>query len=290
MKKFLSILGVFATILLAAVIHVKGYSVSPEHLAEHFKHAFHAGASVVTAASLIVVDENRMRAALQRVQAITAKATGITGNSYIITPGYINSEIVIDNSTTTYNFEVRDLALQSGSAPRKLVRGVKDNDLMFVYDIGLFIDSRQVGKTDVNLLAYPNTTAFTAAGGTIAHLQTFYNAEFSAQVGQTVFVDNYSTRNFNWVPETQQSSSTNLSEWSLKCAVKPFDPYIIISGKADNKILVTTKTFTGFDAAAVTDGYENVLSLFMSAIIVRNGANDLNSFQAALASSPAQQG
>jgi hypothetical protein len=285
MKKILSFAGCMALLLISAVCAAKGYGhVSPEHIADTLKHSFRP--LMAAGPALVTMDDSRMRAALQRVTGLVAKVTGITGNGYIISPGYINSEIVITNANTTYNFEVRDLALQSGSSPRPLVRGVKDNDLAFVYQIGLFVDSRTIGNTNVYPLAYVNNTAFSGSGNTTSHVQVFYNGEFSAQVGQTVFVDNYSTRNFNYQPRTQQSSASNLSDWNIESATKSFDPYLIVSGKSDNKLQVNIKTFSGFAAAATTDNIENVLSLYMSTIIVRNGANDVNTFMTALNAGP----
>lgn len=285
MKKILSFAGFLALCLISAVCSAKGYAhISPEHIGEVIKHSFQA--SVAAGPALVTMDDSRMRAALTRVTNLVSTVTGITKNAYIITPGYINSEIAITNSSTTYQFEVRDLALQSGSAPRPLVRGVKDNDLAFVYQIGLFVDSRTINNTNVYPLAYVNNTVFSGSGNTPSHVQVFYNAEFSAQVGQTVFVDNYSTRNFNFQPRTQQSTGTNLSDWNIEGASKAFDPYLIVSGKADNKLVVNIKTFAGYAAAATTGGVENVLSLYMSTIIVRNGANDINTFMTALGSAP----
>lgn len=282
MKKILSYLSLTALFLVSVVCMVKGDHVSPAHLADALKFSFHPS---VAAVPLVVMDNSRMRSALERVTALASKV----GN-FIIAPGYINSELVIANNTTLYNFEVRDLALQSGSNPRPLVRGVKDNDIAFVYEIGLFIDSRIVNATNVYPIAYPNYQAFTASGATPSSLQAFYNGEFSAQVGQTVFVENYSTRNFEFVPRTQQSSSTNLSEWSVETATKFFDPYLIVSGKSDNRLAVAIKTYSGFAAAATTDNTENVLSLYMNTIIVRNGANSINNFMSALNAGPSAQG
>lgn len=282
---FLS-LCLFATATACNAMHIGGDLVSFIH------YPTVKGLGLTIAATpLVIMDNKNQRAALERVTRIVSKAVAIAAKAkedisgYIITPSYIRSEYTILNGQTQYQFEVRDLALQSGTPPRPLVRGIKDNDLGFVYSVGLFIDYRKIGNTNVFLQSYPNSSVFTASGATVADLQIFYNGELNIKVGSTVFLDNYSTYNFYDVQQTQQSSATNYSQFNLEDAQKTFDPYVLVSGKADNQFQLNLKNYqvaTAPVVASSTSLFENVVTLYMSMIVVKNGANAITYYQEAM--------
>lgn len=224
----------------------------------------------------VVIDDARNRAVYDRICALFANV------DFIAEPSYIRSENVITNAKNTYSFETRSDLLQKQS-DRPLQKGVDNNDLFFAAAWGLFLDYRlTTSKAEVTLQTYPNSIAFAAAttGCTYQQLEIFYNSQIQFQVGSTVFYQAYDTQRFRSVPQTQQNAATtaaagNWSESRLEDNLVTMDPYAILSGAATNKIILTIPALPAVpDVASATADSENVVTLYLTGVTIKNGADD----------------
>lgn len=266
MKKVLSIIAILLTAVVGAF--------ASYHVPDLFNHLTEHASKLTLAAPIALLDGSQARIAYERVIQLA------TTKGFIVAPGDIRSERLITNSDTTYSFDVRETTLQGTLATRPLQKGVLDNDLFIAFRMGIFIDHRVALQSDVILQTYPNASHFVASTAAYDDLWAFYNGNFSVQVGATEFINQYNSNNFAWVPQTQKSLATNETEYDLFQATKDLGTYSVFSGKADNKVQLNIKTFSGF-AAAPASG-ENVLTFWAKGFIVRNGANTFEDFRKAL--------
>lgn len=186
---------------------------------------------------------------------------------------YVRIERKISNTQSTYKFNPLQTGLEDAST-RVNQKGIAANDLFVVTEIGYFIDGREVAKQPAAVLqTYPNFTHFTATGATPADLEVFYNAELSLKVANFLFIPGMSTREFRKVPITQQSAAANHSQSSRGEDFFQNEPLAILSGKQDVTLAVNVHTFNGIAVAAVTSGYENILTIELRGFTISNAAD-----------------
>jgi len=225
------------------------------------------------------IDTERSRVVFDRVSALL-------GEGFIVQPAYIRSEQVITNTKNSYQFETRSDLLSQQNRP--LNKGVDNNDLFFAAAWGLFIDNRvTTSKSEVTLQTYPNSIAFAAAttGCSYNQLEIFYNSSIQFQVGSTVFYEAYDTQRFRKVPQTQQTAATiasaaagNYSQTTLADGLTDIAPYVVLSGSAQNKIILSIPSLPdsadmAVSAATQATG-ENVLTLYFNGFTIKNGADN----------------
>jgi hypothetical protein len=266
MKKFIF----FSIAFLAAIVAFATGVVDLTHVATGLSFATMVPTTIDTARERVVYD---------RIQALL-------GQSFLVQPAFIRSEQVISNTKNSYQFETRSDLLSQQSRP--LNKGVDNNDLFFAAAWGLFIDNRvTTSKSEVTLQTYPNSIAFAAAttGCSYNQLEIFYNSSIQFQVGSTVFYEAYDTQRFRKVPQTQQTAKTqgstaagNWSETDLGWALTDVAPYVVLSGSAQNKIILTIPSLPDTADMAVDTGTqatgENVLTLYFTGLTIKNGADN----------------
>ena len=265
MKKFLfSILAVLAVVA-SSVLGAEAAALT-------------TGGLILANSLPLTIDDEYDRAAYDRIKFLFQ---GIDG--FLVQPAYIRSEQVITNTKNSYQFETRsDLLLQQN---RPLNKGVDNNDLFFATSWGLFLDNRvTTSKAQVTLQTYPNSIVFAAAttGCTYAQLEIFYNSQIQFQVGSTVFYEAYDTQRFRKVPQTQQTLATsgaggNWSESQLRSNLVKVAPFVVLSGAAQNKIILTVPALPDTTDVAVDTNTqptgENVLTLYFTGFTIKNGAD-----------------
>lgn len=205
---------------------------------------------------------------------------------------YARVERVISDQATSYQFDPRSLALQD-VAVHSLQKGVNTNDLFVATDLAMFLDTRETAKQGLaNPQTFPNPAHFAVGGATTAHLEAFYNAQFSLQVGTRIFINRFDTRAFR-IEQAQNVSITSTSTVTGPPAVATYtnavlpshrkfveefyqgEPVAVISGKAENTITIDNiKLPASAAVAASTSGYENVITLYMRGFTVVNAADD----------------
>lgn len=257
MKKLFSVLCLLAATVIA---------YAKPDLLSHFNFLVENSAAVFTAA---VFPLGVSAEAYRKFYKEIASAASTQG--FIAAPGDLRSETLISNTTSLYQFPIRDTTMNKTTFPAS--QGVQDNDLFISYALGLFWDTRTAGQSDIELQSYPNNTVAVAGGITPKELFVFYNGQLSVQVGSTEFIKQLNSNTFLTQPRTQQTSATNHSEFDLAAMLKNVGAFPIFSGKADNKVTLAINT------AGVTDVVgtgQAVLTFWAKGIVINNGANDEN--------------
>lgn len=224
-----------------------------------------------------IIDTDRSRAAYNRCKNTAQQVNATFGGNIIVNLGYVHSENVITDQDSEYEFTLDQKTLQVNAGTRPLQRGVRDNDIFIAIGARLLIDNRTAGESDVIPQTYPNVFHFTTGvnTGNATHLYSFYNGEWSLQVGSTVYIPNAPTREFMLTPDAQKSSINNETAFDGNRYVS-LDPYPVFSGKSDNKLKVKIDTFSGFAAAALTG--ENVLTFEFIGFTAQNAAGYMDFF------------
>lgn len=237
---------------------------------------FGTEAGIGTMFMFAFIDATRARAAFERIQDVAAKLNTVFGADLIVNQDYFLSEQEIDNNTSTYTFQTWQKVIDTNIAQFPLQKGVNDNDAFVGIAGQLTIDNRVSGQSNVVPQTYVNVNHFTAANtGDAQDLWSFYNATWSLQIGRTVFIPGMSTRDFMYVPETQQSLATNLSEYTGSKLFE-FDPYPVLSGRADNKLQLEVPLYAGWAGAALTG--QNIVGFRMNGVTIQNGAGFVKFF------------
>lgn len=219
------------------------------------------------------MDPSRARAAYELIKNVIGKINTMTDAQIIVSESFLNSEQVIQNNKSVYDFKILQ---QDMPDDRPLNRGVQDNDVFIAFGGRLLIDHRVIGNTNVIPLTYPNQFTFTAANtGAVADLYSLYNGQISYQVGSTVFQSGESSRFMLDIPRTQKSGVLNESEYH-GISLKNFDPYLVMSGKATNKLKLEIGLYAGWAGASIVDTEENVMSMFFDGVTLENGAGYVN--------------
>lgn len=160
----------------------------------------------------------------------------------IISEDYLRVEQAISNSKTSYKFNVKQNQSQA-----IMDRTIRENDLFLITHIGIFlgheVTANGIGATYLN--PYVNGQIFaTGAPGTgdPDQLQLFYNSNLFIQVDSIVYNDNgIDTRRMLAIPETQQSTATNLSQIDGNASgMLELEPQFFVSGTENTVIQLNT--------------------------------------------------
>lgn len=217
----------------------------------------------------LIVDDSRNRAAFERVKTITNQLNEIFGASILVQPGYLLSEVLLQDGVTSYRFPL--LANDIAKGDFKLSYGVNINDVFIGFQRELTVDNRPaLNSALIEPQRYYNKLVFTAANTTTpAHIQAVFNSTWKYTVGSKTYIQQQFTREDLLQPRTQQSSSQNWPEYNGSNLQK-IDPYILVSGKATVYLDLTVYQ-PGFSAAGIGGTY-NVLSWYMLGVTLQNGA------------------
>lgn len=228
---------------------------------------FNPAALIVTAAALPLADVATFRAFYAAVRNI-----GLP-QGVIAAPGHIISENTIASGTTSYTFATRQTSIDGTISTFPLQKGVKDNDLFIAYKFGILLDNRTASTSpNVDRQSFASYAVFNSVTNTFADLRAFYNGFLNYKVGATTFLDQFSTAEFEKVPQTQKTSAANENEYSLDWALSDVGARPIFSGKADNEVQLQLIGSSGFNPSASSG--VNVVAFVAKGVILKNGAND----------------
>ncbi|MCK9618651.1 MAG: hypothetical protein M0R21_12545 [Lentimicrobiaceae bacterium] len=183
-------------------------------------------------------------------KTVMQKAKELSGG--IPSPSYLRVEQTLTNTASRYNFNLKAIGGESITEV-KLDR----NDLFVVSDIAVYLlcqTNAKIGK-DV-LQTYPNKQVFPAVSGFDPDdLEAIYNGWFTLKIGSTVNVEKMSMQNFRLVPQTQQSSSSNKSQYTIVEASYKLGSLLYLYGTMDINATIEIPTFDGIQIQAVTSGF-----------------------------------
>jgi hypothetical protein len=187
----------------------------------------------------------------------------------IISPGYLRIETELKNSTGTYLFPIETT---SGGLPteQKLDR----NDLFVVTALGIFLLREDSTKLGVDVLqSYPNKIVFPAAAGfNPDHLEAIYNGKFQLKIQSKVNIEAMSMHAFRVIPETQQSTADNKSQYSLDHAAYPLGTLIKLKGTMNVEVKVEFNTFDAMQIQAVAANTKHKLVFHPYGYLIKGAA------------------
>ena len=184
-------------------------------------------------------------------------------------PSYLRIEQALSNSKGVYEFRFM-------KTDNEAITEVKldRNDVFVVTDLAVYLlaqDSTKIGmgvlQTFVNQQVFASATGFTPT-----HLETIYSGKLELKVGDKINIAALSMQEFRVVPETQQSSSTNLSQSYTQLAKYKPDTLIYLRGDGNNVVTIQFPTFSGMAIAAVASNTTNKLVFHPYGYLIRNAA------------------
>lgn len=223
-----------------------------------------------TESPVLYVNPNLLRAAFEIIKDKTNKVNEIFNANIMVQPGYLLSEILLQNGKTAYEFPLLNTQIDNGVFPLSL--GVNQNDVFIGVKRAIFA-SHRTATTDVNVepQTYYNKTIFTAVNTTTpADIQSLFNAIWNYQVGAKTYIQNQQTIFDLDQPLTQQSSANNYPAWS-GALIPDMNPYMVVSGKATNVLNYIIKK-ASFGGNAVDGQGVNCLTWLMRGFTIQNGA------------------
>ena len=184
---------------------------------------------------------------------------------------YLRIENTIINSKSNYTFPI----LNQGSE-LNVEKKLDKNDLFVATRMGMFMYLRNTASGNQSaqpLQTYPNEVYFAAnAGFTPSHLEAAYSGELSIKKGTTVILESYDTKNFRYVPTTQQSGAANKSEVGRDTGYAALTPAIELPGREQVQIEARFNTFNGIQWQNTVTDVENRIVLYFRGYLVK-GAN-----------------
>lgn len=191
----------------------------------------------------------------------------------VVSPGYLRVEQTLLNSTGKYKFNIKKIGGENVTE-LKLDR----NDLFVVSSIGIYLLREETAKAGGQALqTYPNQTVFAGVVGfDPKDLETIYNGFLYMKVSTLVNIESLSMQNFRRIPQTQQSSATNYSQYDLAESTYKPGSLIELHGTSDIEINVEYPSFTGITLAAVTAGFTHKLVFMPQGYLIKGGAKSQN--------------
>jgi hypothetical protein len=200
-------------------------------------------------------------------------------SGFIITQEYLRSEVIL-GSDNSYTFQLLDDRLRNNAFNTQ--KGVEKNDVFIATKYGFFVDAREIATgSAIELQSYPNEFSFnTLAGANIPSLKAVFNGKLKFVSGATEYQKNLETAANLFYPETGKTAATNYDSGSILDKLIPIvAPFVKVSGQADAKMELSVPNFPGFNAGAVTAGWEVRATLLLQGFRVFNGANVVTSVQ-----------
>lgn len=216
----------------------------------------------------------RQRAIFNYIQSTWGDPNNV---SLIATPSFLRVEETLSDTTAKYNFNIVN---NQGTIQGPEVK-LNQNDVFIVTHIGMYfvqypaIDG-VIQKWTGILQTYPNDTELTGPTNP-RDLNAYYNGTWSISVGRVKFFDKFPAHLQFKVPQTQQTTSVNYSQFEYTDGAPSIDPMAILSGAATNTIELNIPV--GPTALQVQDqGTTSVTKVvFMPyGFLVNNAANFIN--------------
>jgi hypothetical protein len=185
-------------------------------------------------------------------------------------PSYLRIEQTLSNSKGSYEFRFAKTDNES-ITEIKLDR----NDIFVVTDLAVYLLREDSTKPGLGVLqTFVNQQVFASATGfTPAHLETVFNGKLELKVGSKINIENLSMQNFRRVPETQQSSATNLSKYNVDESKLSLGSLLYLKGNADTKVTINYPTFASMALAAVASNISHKLVFHPYGYLIRGAAS-----------------
>jgi hypothetical protein len=194
----------------------------------------------------------------------------------VISPYTLRLESLIQNAKSVHQFQILE---ENGTSLKSEIK-LNKNDVLFATALGYGLYQRNATNAASTsecvepVQTYPNEVYFTTGGVFVPrHLEIFYNARLFLQVGSKVFVPGILTRDFKAVPQTQQSSAANKSQWDENVGFVELPTYYRLRGTDDIDLKVEIKPFTGMQIENDQANTENRLVLFIKGFVIKQGAS-----------------
>jgi len=241
MKTFKPV-AIFLLLFVATIVSASIFAES--HVTSHVLHNA-AGINCAGMAASAMRDRSIWKTVMQKAKEL---------NGGIPSPSYLRIEQTLNNTKSRYDFNLKAIGGEAVTEV-KLDR----NDLFVVSDIAVYLLCQTDAKIGKDVLqSYANKVIFAAANGFDPDdLETIYNGFFTLKIGSTVNIEKMSMQNFRFVPQTQQSSTSNKSQYTLIEASFKLGSLLYLYGTMDINATIEIPTFNGIQIAAVTSGITN---------------------------------
>lgn len=171
------------------------------------------------------------------------------------TPAILRQSVVITNTKDNYIFEFNKDTDTGADI------NLKREDDFVITDLGVYLLREPTAEAGTGVLqTYVNATNFPAASGfSPEDLNVFYNGTLETRRDKQTDYEKFPTLAFQFIPQFQQSASTNKSQKNAFDGVVSLDPLVRFKGNAKNKITITVPIFGGIEVASVTAGVDHKL-------------------------------
>lgn len=187
----------------------------------------------------------------------------------IISESDLRIENTIANTKNRYTFPI----LKSNGVDEITEIKLDKNDKFFVTHLGLFLAAQLTTSPGKAILeTYPNEQVFvTGVGFSPADLEIAYNGILDIKIGSRTFVENFSTKSFRFVPQTQKSAATNKNQ---QINIDGFVEWnnLEFSGASDTEIAVTLPLEGTVEMAAIAADTVNRLVLVAHGFLIKGAA------------------
>lgn len=176
-----------------------------------------------------------------------------------LVPGFLRLESVIKNTEGKITFRT---FVGDGTTVKSTERRLDRNDAFIAtsYRVGLLKQDTATGKTNGQIVYYPNITVFGAAAA--ADLWAVYQGFLRMNIDDKDELKGFPMQRFLDIPETQQTAGTNYDQRNAASGLVHLTPHIIIDGDKKNEIEVVFPTYAGFAGATpAVAGNEHFLVL-----------------------------
>jgi hypothetical protein len=188
--------------------------------------------------------------------------------NFILEPSYMRLEWIFSNTKSSYTLSPAKQLNTDSVTEQKIDR----NDLFIGVSLSAFIAKvTRVSPAKHILQTYPNATIFGATEA--AELATLYNGRLQFKVGTKVNCEAIDMANFLHIPETQQSSATNYSAYSLTGTEFVLPSEWRFRGDANNSLEVSIDPYPGIiweSLQATYPGTDNKGILKIQGFLVKN--------------------
>lgn len=190
---------------------------------------------------------------------------------FVIEPSFLRAEQIITNTSSAYNFDITKNGNEAVTEKK-----LDKNDVFVASHVGILVTPIETAKPSKCIMyTYPNSSAFTASGGTPSDLEVIYNGVLGIKINTKEYISALSGHNFRCVPDAQKSGATNQDQRTYLDGLFEVGR-LRFSGLDQIGIRHDVVTFAGIDAAAVTAGFQNRIVFFANGFLIKGAAQSVS--------------
>lgn len=188
-----------------------------------------------------------------------------------ISQSYLRLETPISNTNGTLEF--KHFEGDSTSVGPNEIR-LKRSDAFEIIGLQFMIMRETPNKTNGRPQSFPNPVEFGAAAA--ADLYSVYNGYLQFSVAGNIWMPNYPLLQFLDIPVTQQSASTNSSQFSNWTANRKWTPHFTLDGSGSNRLQAIFQTHANWAGATpVTAGDLHKAVLIAHGFLINEGSTSV---------------